>query len=108
MYNFTDHYMILVDGVPTPVESLEEWGRWCANEDNRRVGLTTVGKKIVSTVFLGVNHGFSYGKPLWFETMIYNETDGAFDDFQERYATLDEARRGHDRAVAVLESEAAP
>ena len=95
-------HMILVDGEPKPV-SLLEWGRWFNEIDNRRIAETFVGEVRISTVFLGIDHNFGAGAPLWFETMIFG---GKRDEFCDRYTTLDEARRGHDRAVA-MEQEAA-
>lgn len=95
-------HMILVDGEPTPV-SLLEWGRWFDDINNRRVAETFVGDVHISTVFLGIDHRFGDGPPLWFETMIFG---GEHDEFQDRYSTLDEARSGHNRAVAMVQGEA--
>jgi len=57
----------------------------------------------VSTVFLPINHNYNpltnYNPPIVFETMIYNETDGYWLDYQERYSTWKEAEEGHERAV---------
>ena len=47
---------------------------------------------MVSTVFLGLDHAFDGGTPLLFETMIFG---GEHDEYQERYATWDEAEAGH-------------
>ena len=74
---------------------------------DHHVGSTLVGSKRVggkhqsnslwvSTVYLGIDHGFE-GNPLIFETMIFG---GDFEDqYCERYATLGEAIEGHQRAV---------
>lgn len=92
-------YHVLKDGEPVAVEMLE-WAAWLENPDNKRVARTEVGDVQVSTVFLGFNHAFRTGQPaLWFETMIFG---GIHDEYQVRYTTLDEARRGHDRAVALV------
>lgn len=51
----------------------------------------------VSTVFLGLDHGYRPGDPpIVFETMVFG---GPFDQDQERYATWDEAVAGHARWV---------
>lgn len=51
----------------------------------------------VSTVFLGLAHGWHHD--MWFETMIFRDEDGGE---EERYATWDEAKAGHERRVADL------
>lgn len=54
----------------------------------------------ISTVWLGLNHGWGDCLQI-FETMIFEDTengDCAFDTYQERYSTLEEAREGHQRA----------
>ena len=96
------HYAILVDGQVIPYENVLEWATWLEQadkKDGRRVALTTIGTTRISTVFLGLNHAFAYNdKPQWFETMCFSQDD--IDGENERYETLDEARRGHDRMVA--------
>ena len=60
---------------------------------------TKVGKFIVSTVDLGFDEmaikmfGYTY------ETMICKEKSGDFLDYQERYKTEEEARKGHQEAI---------
>lgn len=46
----------------------------------------------VSTIFLGMDHSFGFGLPLYFETMVFG---GPCDQEMERYATMEEARVGH-------------
>jgi hypothetical protein len=58
----------------------------------------------VSTVWLGMDHGFNYGmvehyRPVIFETMIFG---GEYDDYMRRYCSEEEARAGHDEAVGDL------
>lgn len=62
---------------------------------DRRVAQTSINGANVSTVFLGLNHGFG-GEPLWFETMVFG---GLLDGEADRYATWDEAERGHAQMV---------
>jgi hypothetical protein len=76
---------ILVNKVLTQVDPLEG-SCWFNRIENRCVAQTWVGPKIwVSTVFLGVDHGYG-DVPLWFETMVFKE-DCA--DKQKRYETWD-------------------
>lgn len=94
----TDLY-ILKDGVPVPEPDLIKWARSFKNIDNRRVAFTEIGDVHVSTVFLGLDHSFGGGKPVLFETMIF---EGEHDGYQERYCTLEDAMIGHERAVALV------
>ena len=66
-----------------------------------------IGQVRVSTVFLGLNHAFGDGPPLWFETMVFG---GELDQEQERYSTIEQARLGHaqicDKVRATLKGKA--
>lgn len=83
----------LIGKLPVPC-ALEEAG-WFPFSD-RLVGMTSVGPLTVSTVFIVVAHGGPSDAPLLFETMIFG---GDHDEVFARYATWDEAERGHARAV---------
>ena len=58
---------------------------------------TTNDGKVVSTVWLGLNHRFGLGEPLIFETMVFPEKGDFSDLDMERYSTLKEAKAGHKR-----------
>lgn len=75
-----------------------EWAKFTEKRENKVVDSTTLedGTR-VSTVFLGLNHGWAPGEDLWFETMIF---DGPHDGYMDRYTTWDEAVEGHKAAVA--------
>ncbi len=47
----------------------------------------------VSTVWLGLNHNFGFGKPLIYETMVFRGSRGDIE--MERYSTRKEAVVGH-------------
>jgi hypothetical protein len=52
----------------------------------------------VSTVFLGIDHGFNFSgdrPPILFETMIFG---GEHNQYMDRYPTYEEALAGHQRA----------
>ena len=91
----TDKFIL--DG-KTPVEShdLLAWGQWMQDAD-RVVAKIFIGDVNVSTIFLGLDHSFSDGPPLLFETMIFG---GEHDQYQDRFATWEEAEAGHAKAVA--------
>ena len=57
--------------------------------------VTTPNEEVfVSTVFLGMDHGFGLTDiPLLFETMVFGEGVGC--EIQERYSTYQEAEEGH-------------
>jgi hypothetical protein len=94
----------VLDGrTPRRVDDVREWGRWFESAD-RRVASTEIGPVRVSTVFLGLDHGFGESpRPIVFETMIFGSDAPALDHYQERYATWDEAEAGHARAVALVD-----
>ena len=60
------------------------------------VACNTVDESKVSTVWLGINHGFS-GDLLIFETMIFS--NNKYNDYQERYRTEQEALRNHKKII---------
>ena len=79
---------------PVPCLDLMWWSWWFATAD-RHVRDTARDDVRVSTVFLGVDHGFG-GRRELFETMLFvNGTDQGV----ERYSTWDEAEEGHERWV---------
>lgn len=53
----------------------------------------------VSTVWLGLNHNWSGGPPLIFETMVFG---GAHDSETWRYATEEQAKEGHVEVIEFL------
>lgn len=90
----------ILDGhTPKLEHDLIAWAKWFETAD-RRVAKTNVGDRDVSTVFLGINHGFDDGQPLLFETMIF---DSDLNDvgYQERCSTWAEAESQHLRGVEI-------
>lgn len=55
--------------------------------------------RVVSTVWLGLNHRFEDGPPLIFETMVFPQQNNWGEEDMERYSTLEEAKEGHERMV---------
>lgn len=77
----------------------------------KQVAEDTVGRFYLSTVWLGLDHGFGRGKPLIFETMIFDEGDGPREEWDQdcvRYSSEAEAAEGHARALADLRAGRAP
>ncbi len=95
------HEMIPVD--------LMEWAMWLGTNHNsplRVVGQTNINGYLISTVFLGLDHNFVGGKPIWFETMVFGE--GEWEDWQKRYETWEEAEKGHASVLKKIESGGIP
>ena len=66
-------------------------------------------KFLVSTVDLGIDHSFGGGKPIYWETMIFQKTPnkGELDfnwlgEYQERYTSREDAERKHRFIVEIL------
>jgi hypothetical protein len=92
----------LVGRIAVPCLDMEQWVLWMGTEtEKRRVAETTIGPLFVSTVFLGLDHGFGRPEPLLFETMVFGaeESSEHVDIYMDRYHTWDEAEKGHARAV---------
>lgn len=114
------HYILEEDGTIREVEDVIEWSKWFerANED-RIIAQTNIHapgnlkerEAFVSTVFLGINHNFTGGPPVLFETLIEFTGDNS-GDIADRYGTVEDAKIGHEIYVAavrkVLESATEP
>jgi hypothetical protein len=115
----------LLDRQGNPI-SMRQFGELHASEDYVRVAADHLddGQLWVSTVWLGLDHGFGSGPPLTFETMVFVHLTeeqiearrrqwatittldpGRFpweESMIERYSTEDEARDGHRKIVDTL------
>lgn len=77
--------------------SMRDWGRLRQfGGDYMIVKQETIGDYFVSTVWLGLDHGFGRGAPVIFETMVFH-TGSSSDLDCERYCTEEEASEGHER-----------
>ena len=82
------------------MEDLSKYGfRKDFNWETRFDLKTEIGDYIVSTVDLGIDHSFGFGEPLYYETMIFEKNYRNSLDYQERYSTEKEARKGHKKAI---------
>lgn len=102
------NFPIYYDKAGKPIKDTETWARMLETEA-RHVGLKKLwfGSIVISTVWLGIDHDFSYGAlrrsldepnphPIIFETMVFIRGRSGE---QWRYRTIDEAEAGHKRAV---------
>lgn len=60
---------------------------------------TKVGRFVVSTIWLGLDHNFREGDPLIFETMVFPSEKNFNDLDSNRYSTFEEAKKGHEKMV---------
>ena len=93
------HYIL--DGKKVVPTDFVTWSNWFETAD-RVIALTETSKGTVSTVFLGLDHGWgSGGPPLVFETMVFG---GKHDqEYQTRCSTYEEAEQMHKDALVFLE-----
>lgn len=54
----------------------------------------------VSTIWLGLDHGFGTGPPVIFETMVFGDDSEDLD--VARYSTEQQARDGHTEMVTIV------
>lgn len=69
------------------------WGKFFQSKE-KILAQEHIDKIMISTVFLGIDHGSPFGKgtPVLFETMVFG---GELNGEQERYCSYDEAMAGH-------------
>lgn len=89
-YGMTNVWYNLEGDTPVPVPPEK------VNWDNRWHLWTTVGRAVVSTVFVPLDQSVDGGEPLLFETMVFG---GPLNDEGERHHTKAEAVDGHMRWI---------
>ena len=85
------------DRAGLPIDQ-NEWAERFATDGYRQVAYNVVGDVAVSTVWLGLDHGYG-GPPLIFETMIFG---GPMDHECWRWPSEAAAIAGHDQALALV------
>ncbi len=68
----------------------------CQWEHSGSISGDRIDKVFISTTFLGLDHSYTEGKSLWFETMIFG---GKEDGYQDRCETWLQAKDMHGKAV---------
>lgn len=99
-----DKYILNGQGDPVPEPDTIRWAQWFEGSTNqRRIAFTQIEERVkVSTVFLGLDHGWEGGPPVLWETMIFG---GKHDSDMWRYTSKDDALIGHDYAVRIAKGE---
>jgi hypothetical protein len=93
-----ERYILNDEKTPVVVD-LMTWARWFET-GKRTVGADDVGVDVhVSTVFLGLDHSFSHGPPLLFETIVFG---GRHDGYQKRCSTWADAEAQHQAALDLV------
>ena len=95
-------YILDDDNKPVAISGMvfNEW--ITANPLKKLVKQEYVNEVWVSTVFLGLDHSYVKGKPILWETMIF---EGSLDVYQERYTSHEEALTGHEFAVQMVKND---
>lgn len=91
-------YYILDGQKVVGTNDLYKWANWFESSD-RQVDRTRIDDKMVSTVFLGIDHNFWIGgRLLIFETMVFG--DSGEDIYMDRHSLWADAVAGHAKAVS--------
>lgn len=89
---------------PVATHDVLDWATWFERVQatgERIVASDMINGVHVSTVFLGLDHGYNtVAEPILFETMIFG---GEHDMWQNRYSTWEEAEAGHKEAVKLVQ-----
>lgn len=98
-------YIMDKDHNPVRAKTVDAWCRWRMVNDHHVADIEVAPGVRVLTVFLGVDHRFSFagrnaGPPILFETMVFDDYGGG--NYQTRCCTWIEAEAQHDAAVAWL------
>lgn len=99
------YYVLNDDNSVRGTNDTREWAEMWQHPTRRIVKQEKIGHLSVSTVFLGIDHSFTwhYKAPVVFETMIFGLSDD--EEYQERYCTWAEAEVGHARAVTYARAQ---
>ena len=99
------YYICDPDFTNVKVVDLMTWAHWMEDPHKRIVDRKEMVRGFVSTVFMGFDLGWGLDDtpPLLFETAIF-APGYACDKDRLRYTTIEEARKGHAKAVETLKA----
>jgi hypothetical protein len=93
-------YILDENNKPVKATSVIEAAEWIENNPERKaVKQEHIGDIFISTVFLGLNHAWKSDIPVLWETMIFR---GDHDQYQERYTSYEDALKGHQIALNLV------
>jgi len=92
-----EHWILDAKGRPKQVDLLT-WAKWFGQHENRVVRQETIAQNRVSTIFLGIDHGWVVdGPPILWETMTFG---AKLDNWQMRCAgSKEQAEAMHEKMV---------
>jgi len=86
---------------PVACRNQLEWGGWFETADRAVARTVLASGRVISTVFLGIDHAFSGGPPLLFETMVFEPDGTSSDEFDTaRCGTWGHAEQLHRHMIA--------
>ena len=101
--------MYIFDGDKREAVTCTDIAAWAdfMEHGKRVIGRTTIaGTFVVSTVFLGLDHGFGNGIVLYETLIFYNPSDVerlvSYDETMRRYGTYQGALGGHEEAIQLV------
>lgn len=92
-------YYILDENDKPVASTIKKYCEWIEEHPTKKaLKQETIDESYISTVFLGLNHAWNSDVPVLWETMIF---EGPFDQYQERYTSVEDALKGHEYAVSL-------
>ena len=82
-----------------PLDDPMKWAKLFSDPKYKVLQKTETRGAVVSTVWLGLDHGWGEGPPIIFETIVFG---GRCDGEMWRYSTEEQARLGHWNAVVMV------
>jgi len=100
------YWLLAADGeTPIPTTDVHRWGAWFKTADRvvRQDFCDGQPQQTgVSTVFLGLDHGFGTGRPVLWESLVYGTSlDGQI----TRYRSRADALAGHASLLAAVQAQ---
>jgi len=93
-------YKLDENNKPVKANDVHDYLEWSdGNPLAKPVAQEHIDTIFVSTVFLGLDHGWNGEIPLLWETMIFG---GEHDQYQERYTSHEDALEGHEKALKLV------
>jgi len=105
--NIMGLYILDAAGEPVEEPDVLKWGDWLNGGDRRIARDELPDGYVVSTVFLGIDHGFGGvlgdRAPILYETMVFNDCGSLDQDWAfDRYETRQQALEGHQAVLVEL------
>lgn len=116
--SYQNQKFAILDGDHVKLVTIEQWAEWMGKHRKERViGHDELDGYVVSTIFLGLDYEWHLGRPLYWETRIFDPPNGRKHgsgrprelgdpmNFHVYYPTALEARAGHAIAMEWLKEQ---